>query len=309
MRNKFFKILLLILLNLNLNLQAEQIFISVYINDEVITNYDLEIEKNFLTILNPDLKNLNKTKLLEIAKKSLINETIKKKEIEKIIDLKSAEINADQYLKKIYAQLGFANDLQFTQILEQNQTYKIDEVKKKLEIELLWSQLIYSKFKNLIKINKEKIIEEIENNKNNKINEYLLSEIIFKKTKDETLEELITKIKSSIQEIGFNNTANIFSISESSKFGGRLGWVKENDISNTILNKIKEIKVGGYSEVLKIENNYMIFKIDNIKTISENVDKKNELEKKIQIETEKQLNKFSKTFFDKSRLNYYIDEK
>jgi len=309
MRNKFFKILLLILLNLNLNLKAEQIFISVYINDEVITNYDLEIEKNFLTILNPDLKNLNKTKLLEIAKKSLINETIKKKEIEKIIDLKSAEINADQYLKKIYAQLGFANDLQFTQILEQNQTYKIDEVKKKLEIELLWSQLIYSKFKNLIKINKEKIIEEIENNKNNKINEYLLSEIIFKKTKDETLEELITKIKSSIQEIGFNNTANIFSISESSKFGGRLGWVKENDISNTILNKIKEIKVGGYSEVLKIENNYMIFKIDNIKTISENVDKKNELEKKIQIETEKQLNKFSKTFFDKSRLNYYIDEK
>lgn len=309
MKKKFFKILLLILLNVNLNLNAEQIYISVSINDEVITNYDLEIEKNFLTILNPDLKNLDKTKLLEVAKKSLTNEIIKKKEIEKIVDLKSAEINAGQYLKKIYNQLGFANDLQFAQILEQNQTYKIDEVKKKLEIELLWSQLIYSKFKNLIKIDKEKIIEEIETNKNNKINEYLLSEIIFKKTKDETLEEITNKIKLSIQEIGFNNTANIFSISESSKFGGRLGWVKENKISNTILNKIKEIEVGGYSEVLKVGNNYMIFKIDDIKTISENLDKKNELELKIQIETEKQLNKFSKTFFDKSKLNYYIDEK
>ena len=31
--------------------------------------------------------------------------------------------------------------------------------------------------------------------------------------------------------MGFENTANIYSISESSKFGGNLGWIKENSLS------------------------------------------------------------------------------
>ena len=38
------------------------------------------------------------------------------------------------------------------------------------------------------------------------------------------------KIKKSIDENGFENTASIFSISDSSKTGGKLGWIKENSL-------------------------------------------------------------------------------
>ena len=47
------------------------------------------------------------------------------------------------------------------------------------------------------------------------------------------------KIKFSINEIGFNNTANIYSISESSKFGGNIGWIDENNLSKIINQKLK----------------------------------------------------------------------
>ena len=35
----------------------------------------------------------------------------------------------------------------------------------------------------------------------------------------------------------FDNTANIFSISESSKFGGKIGWVEENHYQKKYMKK------------------------------------------------------------------------
>ena len=54
------------------------------------------------------------------------------------------------------------------------------------------------------------------NNKN--ILEYDLSEIIFQAKDKEELETKIKLINQSILEIGFRNTANKFSISNTSKF-------------------------------------------------------------------------------------------
>ena len=139
--------------------------------------------------------------------------------------------------------------------------------------------------------------------------QYLLSEIVFNKKKGETLEKLIEQIKLSINEIGFNNTANIYSVSESSKFGGKLGWVNESSLSRKILNELKSIKESEYTQVIQIGKNYLILKIDQIKTDEIKIDKQKELEKLIQIETNKQLNQFSRIYFDKSKINYSINEK
>ena len=48
--------------------------ILVKIDDEIITNYDLIKEINYLEILNPNLINLKDSQKIEIAKNSLINE-------------------------------------------------------------------------------------------------------------------------------------------------------------------------------------------------------------------------------------------
>ena len=48
------------------------------------------------------------------------------------------------------------------------------------------------------------------------------------------IDDLIKEIQLSIQEIGFNNTANIYSVSNSAKFGGQLGWIKKTQLSKKI---------------------------------------------------------------------------
>ena len=52
----------------------------------------------------------------------------------------------------------------------------------------------------------------------------------------------------------------------------------------------------------------MILKIEKIRIKQVEIDKKKELEKMIKFETNKQLNQFSRIFFNKSKMNYLINE-
>lgn len=119
---------------------------------------------------------------------------------------------------------------------------------------------------------------------------------------------MINKILLSINEIGFNNTANIYSISDSAKFGGKIGWVEENMLSKNIIKEIDSLSVGQVSKPIKIGNNFILFKIDEIKINKIKTDKKKELEKLINNETNIKLNQFSKIYFDKIKMNYNINE-
>ena len=112
----------------------------------------------------------------------------------------------------------------------------------------------------------------------------------------------------SISEIGFNNTANIYSISESSKLGGKLGWIDENNLSELIFKELKMINEGEFTNVINIRNNYMILKIEKIRLNEIPINKQNELNKMIKFETNKQLNQFSRIYFEKSKINYIINE-
>ena len=116
-------------------------------------------------------------------------------------------------------------------------------------------------------------------------------------------------IKSNIKEIGFNNTANIYSISESAKFGGNIGWIDENNLTDKLVESLEKISIGQNTDVIQLGNNFIIIKIDEIKETNSPIDKNKELEKMIKFETNKQLNQFSRIFFDKSKINYNINEK
>ena len=119
---------------------------------------------------------------------------------------------------------------------------------------------------------------------------------------------LVNKIKNSISEIGFNNTANIYSISDSSKFGGKIGWIEETSLSKKITDELNNIKIGEYTNIIQIGNNFLILMIDDIKIKKININKEDELKKLINFETTKQLTQFSKIFFNKSKINYKINE-
>jgi peptidyl-prolyl cis-trans isomerase SurA len=291
------------------SLSNSNVFIYATINKEIITNYDIKNEISYLQLLNPNLAQLNNEDKIKIAKNSLINEMIKKEEIKKMFDLDKDNPFVNDYLKDLFQKLNINNEKDLETILKEKEIYTLTDIKEKLKIEILWNELIYVKYFNQVRINKENLIKRIDSLTKDIRKEYFLSEILFEKKINEDLKTLTNKINSSILEIGFSNTANIYSISETSKYGGKVGWIEEGNLSDLIFQSLKELSIGDHTEVIKVNNNFIILKVDEIRSKKIEIDKEDELKKMINFETNKQLNQFSKIYFNKSKINYTINEK
>lgn len=300
----FFLILLISKSFSNINLT-----INTIINDIIITNHDIKKETDYLKKLNPDLSKIDDQKIFEIAKESLIKETIKRKEIMKLFDLKKDDEIIEEIIKDFYTKLNFSNKEEFITFLKQEDGYQMNEIRQKLKIEMLWNKLIYMKYRNQVKIDENNLIKKIESFKNENKTEYLIYEIIFKKKQEQKIEDLISEIKLSINEVGFRNAANIYSIAETSKFGGEVGWMDINNFSEPIQNELKKTSEGNISRTIQMGNNYIILKVEKIRTKEIMINKDDELKKLINFETNRQLNQFSKIYFDKAKINYSINEK
>ena len=199
--NKVKIILILVLLIINTVTYAkERVFIIYNINNDLITNVDLKKETQYLIALNNQLKNLSTNKILNIAKDSILRETVKKIEIEKYFDLKKNNPIVDNYIKNFYTKLNLNNEIEFQEYLQSN-GLTMNFVKKKIQIEVEWNKLIYSKFKNQLNIDKEKIRKEILMDKNEEKEKlYLLSEIVFEIDNQNNLNEKKDNINNSINE-------------------------------------------------------------------------------------------------------------
>ena len=300
-------IFLLILINFKSN-TAENFYIVYKVNNEIITNSDIEKEYRYLVSLNNQLKNLKKQKVTQLSKESALREKIKKIELAKYFDLKTINIDIDNYLENFYRNLNIKNKKEFEEYLESN-NISLNYVQKKIEIEILWNQLIYDRYISQINIDrnqlKEKVKKLISKKKQKK---YSLSEILFDKENNSNFEKKLENINQSISEIGFKNTANIYSISDSSKFGGKIGWIEEQKLSTKILEQLKALEVGQYTSPVQVGSSFLILKIEEIKYENAIINEDEELNKMIQFETSKQLDQFSKIFYGKIKINSFINE-
>ena len=293
----------------NFSANSDVVEIKVKVQDEVITNLDIENEINYLTFLNPKLKNLDKEKVLKIAKNSLITEIIKKKELKKFVDLQKENDLVNMIERNLLLKKNIKSKDEFKKILNsKNLEYK--DIKKKLVIEALWNQLIYQRNSKNIVINKEELKNKIKRQIEgvDKKYEYNLSEITFENEINKNLEDKILEIKNSINSIGFENTAIIFSISNTAKNGGLIGWINELQISKEVLEKIKKLNKDQFSEPIKINNSYLIIKVNQKKELKNKINLEKELEKLINLETNRQLNNFSIIFYKRLRKNIEVYE-
>ena len=282
--------------------------IILKIDNQIVTTYDLEKERNYLLALNPRLNEVDEKTLLDIAKKSIVKEVIRKNEILKYKELNLQNSQINTVLEKMINDLNFSNLQQFQNYL-MSYSISIDEIRGKIEIENEWKNLIYAKYSKSINIDKASLQSKIDNMSEKEfLIEYNLSEIIFSKQNNNNLKEVEKKIFESINEIGFENTANLYSISDSAKVGGKIGWIRKDNLSAEVVEKLKNLKQNSNSPVIEIGNNYLILKINEIKETPVKIDKKKELEKMIMIETSKQLDKFSNIFYNKIKLNSKISE-
>ena len=300
--------LLLIFLFFSENTYALENKILIKVNNEIITSLDINSEINYLIALNKNIENLDKEKKYNIAKNSLIREKIKK--IELLNYIKKIEVEekiSDEILKSTYSRLGINSKAEFLKYIK-NYNIDINTIVKKVSIEILWNQLIVSKFSDKIKINKDQLKNKILTKDNKEIKRYLLSEILFNVSNNNELQTKLNKIKASIEELGFENTAAIYSISDNSKIGGKLDWINEGILNEKIRNELNNINIGDLTNPIVTPGGFLLLKIEDIKSIKKKIDLNKELEIMINTESNKQLNQYSNIYFNKISKNFQIDE-
>ena len=290
-------------------LNAIESHIVLKVNNEIITNIDLEIEYKYLMILNDELKNADKDTMLKLAKESIIREKLKRNELQVYYKLNGKQDFLDEIVKQYYQKINIETPSDFVIFLNENDL-ELKTVKKKIEIEVMWNRLVGSKYGNQININEEALKKQIDNSseKNALITEYELSEIIFQVNDDIELVNKINLIQQDINEQGFKNSANIHSISDSSKFGGNIGWFNEKQLSKKINLAIKKLSIGEISKPIKITNSFLLLKVENKKQIKNKLDKKKLLAEAILFEQNKQYSQFSIIHYNKVKINSTISE-
>ena len=285
-----------------------EVFIVAKVNQEIITNIDLNFEKRYLVSLNPNLKKLDQKRITEYAKNSLINEKIKKTEIEKRFKIIPNETILAKVIGDIYSSIGISSLTEFENYLLQNKV-DIKRVKEKISIEIAWNDLIVKTFSNEIEIDQNAISKELEKFDEKEVNNLLLSEIIFTINDKNELESKYESIKKSINEIGFEETARIYSLSDSKKSGGNLGWIYQNQLSKDIKDELSNIKIGEFTKPIITSGGFLILKLNNIKTENVKIDKDTQLKKMMEFEKERQFTRFSTLYYKRIYNDAEIDER
>ena len=305
MKKKILVLLFFLILNHAHSIETRIIY---NIQNEIITNIDIKKEFRYLAALNNSLKKLDNEKILSISNESIIREKIKKIEIlNNFKEIKISEDYSNLLLKNIYSRLNLKSIIEFETYLE-DYNLELNDIKEKITIDALWNELIINKYKDKITINEDKIKEQI--SKNDKIysKEYQLSEIIFEITNKGEIEKKYNEVVRSINEIGFKNSAATYSFSETAKIGGDIGWINENSLNDNIKKNINTLQIGEITKPIILSNGILILKLIDIKSLETAIDAEDEFKKAIEYERNRQLNQYSKIYYNKVKKNLDFNE-
>lgn len=298
-------LVIMIFFNFNLLIALEN-EIQFKINNEIITTLDINNEINYLKVINPQIINLDKGKLIEVAKNSIIRD--KAKQIHLLNFFEELKVK-NEYLKEVikskYKKMGFNDKTEYINFLSTN-NLTIDYIHQKITIEALWNEIIFKKFRSKIKIDKDKIRNEILNNPDK---EFLFSEIVFNVQNKNQFEAKYNQIKDDINLNGFKSAAIIHSISDSSTSGGDIGWININSLNESIKKEIKNKKIGEYTKPIVTASGFLIIKVEDIrkKNLKDN-DIDNIIKSTIKLKINQQLNQSSNIYYNRILKDFDINE-
>ena len=300
-------ILFFFFINISTNLASANIEIKYKINNDIITNTDIDNEKNYLLFIRPSLKSLPDKEIIKISENSLIREIIKKNELNEVFDINEADKYINKVKKNLYRFTNVNNEIDLKKLLKRN-NIEYENVIEKMKYESLWNELIFRKFNSLVKLNKNKLRTDLELKiKNNKKYEYNLSELLFELNKTEKVYKTYEDIIDYVKLNNFKSAAFKYSIANSSKNGGEIGWVKETLLSKDLNNKLKKLKKNEITEPIKYPNGYLILKINDKREMKQVVNFDEEFKDLVNFEKNKQLNQFSILFYKKLKQNSKIN--
>ena len=301
-------ILIFLLIFIN-NTNANKISIKFKVENEIITSQDVNNELIYLRLLNNKLNNLNKKNQEQIAVNSLIQEKIKFIELQNYFDFSIKDDQMEKLINKTLKNNLRLKNKNLNDYFRQN-NLDYEDIKFKIKNEILWNKLIYDKYKSRININDKDLKKKLNNlvAKRETIKEYNISEILFDINDNENVNYKYETIINSINNDGFKNTANIYSISSSSKLGGQIGWVKKTQLSEKIQNIITNLKIGEISKPIQSGPGFLIIRLENIRDIQADIDLEREFKNLRDYEIDRQLNQYSIYYFNRIKKNIFVDE-
>ena len=280
--------------------------IILKINNEIVTSVDVLNEIKYLSIIIKDFENIEKDRVYQISINSIIRQKIKEIELSKNFkELTVKEEYLNPQIDSFIIKNNFQSKDKLINHLKNNQL-DINFIKSKLSQEMLWNKLIYDKFFKNVKINKDKILDDIKKNKNQ--NEYLLSEILFNVENKNALNKKFEDIRETIKNDGFEKAALVYSVSGSSENGGLLGWIKESSISEKIKKELEKIDEQNFTKPIQVPGGFIILFINEIRISDKYIDIEKELNSIVKKKTNDQLNQLSNIYFNKIKKNMKINE-
>ena len=275
------------------------------IGNEIITNYDIINEINsILALSNKPAKTADFKELQNIAFNSLRKSLIKKVEVKKYKITNYNKQDLNNYILGLEQNLGL-QDINLEDHFNKygaNYDIFIDNVITNFK----WNTLIYSLYKKELNVDVELIKAELNRQiiQNKEMTEFNLSEIVVNNWDENNLKI----IQESIKNKGFEETAILYSNSVSSSKGGKIGWVLSRSISDAYLNEIMKLSEKQISKPIKINNNIVIIKLNDKRTLNQNNLNLVEIEKKIiNKKKEEKLSIFSDSHYLNLEKKTYIE--
>ena len=266
-----------------------------------VTKSDIVNELKLILILN----NLSyseeiREELQQMAVKSSIKRNVKEIAIKKYNFLTFDKTDYNSELARLASKLNVDVDTLKNICISNGLDFSI--IENQVKTELLWNSLIFYLYKDRISVNLDEVDEQLKLNKNKgDYNEYLISEIVLPLMQPDDLAPAIEEIKKKIELNGFETVAINLSISQTAVNGGDLGWVNENEISKKFREIIGKTAIGSLSEVIKINEGLLIFKVRD-KRIVKNEMSLEELKNQLVIaEKTKILNMYQMSHYDSLR--------
>ena len=135
-----------------------------------------------------------------------------------------------------------------------------------------------------------------------------MSEIFFEVRANEKVSKKYNQIVKSIVEEGFNNAALKYSISETSRMGGKLDWIDETSLNEKIRKIVNTHNINEFTNPITLPGGFLILKINDMKITKSEKNIEQELKKLIRATKNSQLNQFSKIYFNKIKEDMEINE-
>ncbi len=307
---KFKKITYIIILSLYFSVgsnAALQDALFATIGNKAITRADIVNEIKAILILNGEnFSQENANNLEAAAIKANIQRTLKQIEIEKYETLKFNKADVNSELNRLASKANV--DLDTLKNIFAANGIEFSSIEKHIETELLWNSLIFKIYNDRLTIDVDEVNEQLKLiQKQEKIKEYLISEIIIEPVPNSEINSKVSEIKNEIKSVGFKQTAMNFSISESSINGGDLGWVNENLISKEFKKTIRETTVGQVSKPIILPEGILLFEVRDVKELEQFSSLEEAKNQIINSEKQKILNMYSLSHYDNLKRSVTID--